>query len=214
MLEVIDSFTCYLPQCKCKCVQSEFPTVVPARAKIIPQYPIITLHIHSYHICILNTLNLTSPTSGQWLNLLFHHTHGKTWNRLARFGPLGPLVSVHWGDQRRSTWQEQRDHVIAMQIHANPLSLQVFVCAWCVFWKSSQTESPGCCNLGSCCAWDCYLHTNDGRPYCGAATLLLSLTRLMNCCKCVRRKIVFCLDSQMCPLAHPVETFRFGFTCR
>lgn len=153
-------------------------------------------HLHIKH-------NLTSPTSGQWLHLLFHHTHGKTWNRLARFGPRRPLMSVHWGDQRRSTWQEQRDHVIAMQIHANPLSLQVLVCAWCVFWKSSQTESPGCCNLGSCCAWDCYLHTNDGRPYCGAATLLLLLTRLMNCCKCVRRKIVFCLDSQMCPLAHP-----------
>lgn len=201
--------------CKCRATLEyssalfQYQRVLPTWAKIMLQYPIITLHIHSYQICILRTLHLISATSGLWLHLLFHHTHGKTWNRLARFGPWRPLMSVYWGDQRRSMWQEQRDHAITMQIHANPLSLQVFVCAWCVFWKSSHKKSPGCCNLGSSCAWGCYLNTNDGRPYCGAVKRLLSLKRPMSCCKCVTGKMVFCLDSQMCALERPVGTFRF-----
>lgn len=198
---------------ECSSALFQYQRVVLAWAKIMLQYPIITSHIHSYHICILSALHLISATSGQWLHLLFHHTHMEkhetTWLVLALRG-----LSCPWGDQRRSMWQEQRDHAITMQIHANPLSLQVFVCAWRVFWKSSQKKSPGCCNLGSSCAWGCYLNTNDGRPYCGAAALLRSPKRPVSCCKCVTRKMVFCLDSQMCAPEPPVGTFRFRFSSR
>lgn len=47
-----------------------------------------------------------------------------------------------------------------------------------------------------------------GRPYCGAAKLLLFLATLTNRCKCAMRGNIFCLDSQM---RTPRRNAPFGF---